>query len=344
MDDEQMINQCFGGDYTGEVYDNIMKRMAYKKQKRWWNAYIILYQRLTKQEASQLKHHHHLKKNIKPNDDLSGGVESTPLISTVHNKNKIPFFVLKSVCKKNIKFLHHRHHFSIEYFQFIKKLCQTNLIQIVDAQQSQQSNETELQLSIEKENICMLSVELAVKFLFSVGFRVKKTLRGPINEWYEILLNYIKFSSKVRQWMAKFFLIDDSLSIVQYLIECPVNEIRNMMSRLLLALVHYTNEKDSSTPLKVHCPFNNNSIQSIAVLVDHSAAATGQLDDSNSIVRSINTSDSIIQTVSNHFFYFLFQIFKIFDLNFLIWLSVNCEFQVFGQKKIFSILKSYIIR
>ena len=46
MDDEEMKNQCYGGDYTGEVYDNAMKRMIYKKQKRWWNAYILFYERI----------------------------------------------------------------------------------------------------------------------------------------------------------------------------------------------------------------------------------------------------------------------------------------------------------
>ncbi len=42
-------------------------------------------------------------------------------------KVKLPGFIMKSVHKKNIKFLHHRHHFSVEYFQFVKKLVQANL-------------------------------------------------------------------------------------------------------------------------------------------------------------------------------------------------------------------------
>ncbi len=27
-DDEEMRNQCFGGEYTGEVFDNMMKRLV----------------------------------------------------------------------------------------------------------------------------------------------------------------------------------------------------------------------------------------------------------------------------------------------------------------------------
>ena len=46
-DDDEMKNQCFGGEYMGEqVFDNIMKRVSYRRQKRWWNAYLLFYTRL----------------------------------------------------------------------------------------------------------------------------------------------------------------------------------------------------------------------------------------------------------------------------------------------------------
>lgn len=41
-----MKNQCFGGDYMGEVFDHMLKRMSYRRQKRWWNAYILFYKRV----------------------------------------------------------------------------------------------------------------------------------------------------------------------------------------------------------------------------------------------------------------------------------------------------------
>lgn len=165
MDDDELRNQCFGGDYTGEVYDNIMKRMAYKKQKRWWNAYILFYERLTKndfqqQNHSSLQQQQQQQSNTSTSGDtsllssMSSGVgsmlfnkqrnQSGDSNSTLSRRTcranstvfqhddlakpiKIPSFILKSVHKKNIKFLHHRHHFSVEYFQFMKKLSQANL-------------------------------------------------------------------------------------------------------------------------------------------------------------------------------------------------------------------------
>jgi len=132
-----------------------MKRMAYKKQKRWWNAYILFYERLTKNEFQQQQLQ---QSNTSASGDTSllsaasigslffnkqrnqsGDSNSTLGRRTCRtNSNafqledpskpiKIPSFILKSVHKKNIKFLHYRHHFSVEYFQFMKKLCQANL-------------------------------------------------------------------------------------------------------------------------------------------------------------------------------------------------------------------------
>lgn len=35
----------------------------------------------------------------------------------------------------------------------------------------------------EQEEMSMLAVQLATKFLFQIGFRTKKALRGPASEW-----------------------------------------------------------------------------------------------------------------------------------------------------------------
>lgn len=211
MDDEEMRNQCYGGDYTGEVYDNVMKRMAYKKQKRWWNAYILFYERvrvdLNKSTASSA--------GAEASSDKKVATSSGSSLFEEQLVVKMPAFILRSVHKKNVKFLHHRHHFSVEYFQFVKKLTQANLCLC----------QGESPMSDEVEDLCLASAKLAFKFLFGVGFRVKKALRGPVNDWYEILFNYVKYSFKARNWMIYYLLIENSVIIAQYLLDCPSNEV-----------------------------------------------------------------------------------------------------------------------
>lgn len=51
-DDEEMKAQCFGGEYMGEIFDNMLKRVTYRRQKRWWNAYMLFYTRLDVDEKN----------------------------------------------------------------------------------------------------------------------------------------------------------------------------------------------------------------------------------------------------------------------------------------------------
>ncbi|XP_031549243.1 probable ubiquitin carboxyl-terminal hydrolase FAF-X isoform X2 [Actinia tenebrosa] len=99
-DDEEMKNQCFGGEYMGEVFDHMLKRMSYRRQKRWWNAYILFYERLDVIELNTMME------------------TEKPL--------KVPVPIERAVRKQNVHFLHNRIQFSPEYFQFIRKLTTAN--------------------------------------------------------------------------------------------------------------------------------------------------------------------------------------------------------------------------
>jgi ubiquitin carboxyl-terminal hydrolase 9/24 len=98
MDDDKMKNQCYCGDYSGEVYDNIMKRMAYKKQKCWWNAYILFYENI-ENNLNKTANNEVIEDENK-NESNRGDNSSSNKVDV-----KIPNYILKSVYKKNMKFL-----------------------------------------------------------------------------------------------------------------------------------------------------------------------------------------------------------------------------------------------
>ncbi len=107
-DDEEMKNQCFGGEYMGEVFDHMMKRMSYRRQKRWWNAYILFYERM---------------------DAAGGDGELLKCISKLTlDQPKMPSSIEASVRKQNVQFMHSRMQYSLEYFQFVKKLLTCNSV------------------------------------------------------------------------------------------------------------------------------------------------------------------------------------------------------------------------
>ena len=109
-EDEEMKAQCFGGDYVGEVYDNNLKRMQCRRQKRWWNAYMLFY---TRCDQTSMPHN-----------------QSVEQLSLAESKNCIlpmPPPIEKSVRSQNIRFLHSRSLFSPEFFNFIRKLVSVNV-------------------------------------------------------------------------------------------------------------------------------------------------------------------------------------------------------------------------
>lgn len=89
----------------------------------------------------------------------------------------MPLSVQRSVRKQNIKFLHNRIHFSPEYFHFMKRLVQSNVQVIVTFFQQQQHGEKVSSTLETIEELALVSVQIATKFLFSVGWRTKKALR-----------------------------------------------------------------------------------------------------------------------------------------------------------------------
>ncbi|CAG7834571.1 unnamed protein product [Allacma fusca] len=218
-DDEELKNQCFGGDYSGEVFDHMMKRMSFRRQKRWWNAYILFY---TQKDA------------------LDYVVSKFSSMSLSERRLKVPPRIERSVLKENIEFMHMRAHFSIEYFQFIKKLIGGNTYILNGIAEPPPPEET--------EQLAILSVTIATMFLFSVGFRTKKSLRGVANDWYEVTAAYLKYSKSVRSHFATFALFRDPCRIGEYLLECPSSEVRGAFAKFLVFLSHCSKNDGVYTP------------------------------------------------------------------------------------------------
>lgn len=127
----------------------------------------------------------------------------------------MPVPIENSIRKQNIKFLHHRSQFSLEYFSFIRKLVTCNAPSItrnsvIDKLVSgicKFDNTVYFYFiltfqSPDAEQLSMLSTQLASRFLFHTGFHTKKSLRGPALDWFEVLLLHLRASSSVRSWFA----------------------------------------------------------------------------------------------------------------------------------------------
>ncbi|KAL0281150.1 UNVERIFIED_CONTAM: hypothetical protein PYX00_002224 [Menopon gallinae] len=205
-EDEEMKSQCFGGDYMGEVFDHISKRPSYRRQKRWWNAYMLFYTRL----------------DVRSNQATS---------ESKSNVLKMPPAIEQGVRRQNIIFMHNRNQFSAEYFQFIKKLVSCN------------SSSLRLQndkLTTESEELSMLSVQLASRFLFYTGFHTKKSLRGAAYDWYDVLSQHLRHSPAVRHWFAHEVIFQHPHRFCEYLLSSPSAEVRSTFMKIIVFLAHFS--------------------------------------------------------------------------------------------------------
>ncbi|OWF40886.1 probable ubiquitin carboxyl-terminal hydrolase FAF-X isoform X2 [Mizuhopecten yessoensis] len=241
-DDEEIKNQCFGGEYLGEVFDHMLKRMAYRRQKRWWNAYILFYERQDETEDEK-----HIYKSLQ---DLT--------IANKPSQVKMPGTIEKCVRKQNIMFMHEKSQFCPEYFQFMKKLLTCNpMYHCAD------------KVNADAENVAMISTELAAKFLFHVGFHTKKTLRGPANEWYEALSCHLRPSKKVRTWFAQHVLFAHPNRFAEYLLECPTSEVRTAFCKTVVCLSHFALRDGPCPPPLVQGLYAGHPADPNATLSDH---------------------------------------------------------------------------
>ncbi|XP_060649387.1 probable ubiquitin carboxyl-terminal hydrolase FAF isoform X5 [Drosophila nasuta] len=210
-EDEEMKAQCFGGDYMGEIYDNNLKRMQYRRQKRWWNAYMLFYTRCD-QNPTQ----------------FDASVEQLSLTESRNVVLPLPKPIERSVRHQNIRFLHSRSIFSVEFFNFIKKLVSCSI-------PSTRSDK----ITTAAEELSLLGVQLASQFLFHTGFRTKKTLRGPVIEWYDTLSHHIRSSSLVRKWFANHALLSPPSRLGEYILMAPSPEVRTVFVKLVVFFCHF---------------------------------------------------------------------------------------------------------
>ncbi|XP_055902389.1 probable ubiquitin carboxyl-terminal hydrolase FAF isoform X2 [Eupeodes corollae] len=210
-EDEEMKVQCFGGEYMGEIYDSNLKRMQYRRQKRWWNAYMLFYTRCD-------------QKPVK----MTQSVEQLSLAESSNFILPMPKAIETSVRTQNIRFLHSKSIFSVEFFNLIK-----NLVSSIVPPVKQEK------MTLEAEELSLLGVQLASHFLFHSGFRTKKTLRGPVIEWFDTLSLHLRHSSAVRKWFANNALLNPPGRLAEYILVAPSQEVRTVFVKLVVIFCHF---------------------------------------------------------------------------------------------------------
>ncbi|XP_070500116.1 probable ubiquitin carboxyl-terminal hydrolase FAF isoform X3 [Chironomus tepperi] len=214
-EDEELKAQCFGGDYMGEVYDNNLKRMQFRRQKRWWNAYMLFYTRID-----------HNQTVYKP------CIEQLSLAESKNCILPMPAPIEKSLRFQNIRFLHARSLFSSEFFSFIRNLVSCSIPARIE------------KITSTTEELSLLSIQLASQFLFQFGFKTKKTLRGAAIEWFEAISPHIRHSVLVRRWFAQNALLSPPNRLAEYILVASSLDIRTIFVKIVVFFCHFASQDE----------------------------------------------------------------------------------------------------
>ena len=222
MDDEELRVQCFGGDYMGGYFEPSMKRGSVRRQKRWWNAYMLFYTRVDScdntiekmMQAVSIDGNQNGIDNEKDNDQMI----------------KIPTAIERSILIQNIEFLHQRSQFNQEYFLFMQRLGIRFSPQNPDP------------IKDPLHHYAKCTMKLLAKFLFYTGFRTKKSLRGSTIDWYEILITYLGKSKAIAESFCSEIMSKSKQNILrEYLLICP-NDVRNVFIKIVVFVLQVLGE------------------------------------------------------------------------------------------------------
>lgn len=231
LDDyEEMRNQTFGGEYMGEVFDHMLKRMSNRRQKRWWNAYILIYRQISPtKNTSNIESYINSSKIVDDENSLVSCMKNFSLNSIP----EMPTAIQRSVQTQNIKFMHNKNQYSVEYFHFIKKILQNNASYILNLKTPVDTSNYLVDIESPEYNIAMSCTQLGSKFLFSTCLHTKKPLRGPATEWYDVLACHLKVHPYIRAWFTHFMLFEHLYRIPAYLLESLAVDVRIAFAKIL---------------------------------------------------------------------------------------------------------------
>ncbi|GAB5575117.1 ubiquitin carboxyl-terminal hydrolase 24 isoform X1 [Prionailurus iriomotensis] len=265
LNDETLEYECFGGEYRPKVYDQkrhdeldktprtpvfetvfIITNPYTDVRRRYWNAYMLFYQRVSDQNSPVLPKKSRVSVVRQEAEDLSLSAPSSPEISPQssprpHRPNndrlsiltklvkkgekkglfveKMPARIYQMVRDENLKFMKNRDVYSSDYFSFVLSLASLNATKLKHPYYP-----------------CMakVSLQLAIQFLFQTYLRTKKKLRVDTEEWIATIEALLSKSFDACQWLVEYFISSEGRELIKiFLLECSVREVRVAVATVL---------------------------------------------------------------------------------------------------------------
>jgi ubiquitin carboxyl-terminal hydrolase 9/24 len=244
FDEQTLEDECFGGKYY-VVND---KDKTNEERIRSWNAYMLIYRciepkkllRASTNHQQPLSTRQHRRVHINQDDSLP---QLSNFVIQNDENNVLPMTttaspsrVLACVEDENLQFIKHRDTYCTDYYEFMLKLSSSCLENTsIDRSGNDQCQVYE---------VC---TQLTLHFLFYTHLRTHRRLRqDTLSTWLDLLSRLLTAHESSCSIFYRFILNNNAQHLKVYLVECPIDDIRQACSQcceyvLQASYVHLSN-------------------------------------------------------------------------------------------------------
>lgn len=219
FDPVHLPSECFGGEMTSKTYDSVTDKFLDFSFEKTNSAYMLFY------ELIQPKVQRGSENSI-PEEGQSSTAEDSSPCSAVERRNssdnppaiKLPPDLVKWIWEDNKQFLHDKNIFQHVYFTFMGQMCST-------VSQSLLTNQTE---------VTETAARLATSFFIETFIHAKE--KPTMVTWVELVTKQFNSSTNASEWFLGH-ITDDTWWLMQVLIKCPNQMVRQMFQRLCIHVI-----------------------------------------------------------------------------------------------------------
>jgi ubiquitin carboxyl-terminal hydrolase 9/24 len=199
LTDAKMKKDFFGGTYKTTVWDPQQQRSVLREKERWWNAYMLFYERTERLSPARV----------------------TAMTTT------LPPLMELTVQEHNLRFQHQKELYNKDFFDFIFKLCLSNTHVIQD--QSRRG------LPEVDQTLLSQTLDLSLRFFVDYIVRTDVSVRGTAQPWAEVFLRLIAAVPKAGEYLLKGFSSYELMYTVFLL--CSDDSVRKVVSLTLNSII-----------------------------------------------------------------------------------------------------------
>eukprot|EP00045_Choanoeca_perplexa_P017708 m.262868 g.262868 ORF g.262868 m.262868 type:complete len:2290 (-) comp17611_c0_seq1:39-6908(-) len=217
---EMMYEEWFGGEYDATTYDKVSRRNIRRTRERWWNAYMLYYERVDAPPLRLSDAYDHVQDPMPIGLAMPKSDSEPEAFDQMTDEERLEaeakFQVLQlqedetfkaEVAKVNLEFHHKASLYSEEYFNFLASTCvyssETVCTWLEESMQEADGTKSEV-LVAKAQALALEIVQKSFTFMCLVGFRTDDIIRPDLDSWKLVFDRLLPVSYEAVEWVIDY--------------------------------------------------------------------------------------------------------------------------------------------